>query len=37
MREGNTIMEDDTLAKLKHFSGQLAMAPQSSALSHGFD
>jgi hypothetical protein len=35
--EGNTMIEDDAPAKLKHFSAQVAMVPQSSmALSHGF-
>src|SRR6266481_3318114 len=34
--DGNTIVEDDVPAKLKHFSAQVAMAAQSSmAFSHG--
>ena len=34
--KGNTMIDDDVSAKLKHFSAQLAMALQSSmALSHG--
>ncbi len=34
--DGNTIVEDDVPAKLKHFSAQVAMVPQSSmAFSHG--
>jgi hypothetical protein len=35
--EGNTIVDDNVPAKLKHFSAQVAMAVQSSmAFSHGF-
>jgi hypothetical protein len=34
--EGNTKIEDGVPATLKHFSAQVAMVPQSSALSHGF-
>jgi hypothetical protein len=34
---GNTTVEKDVPAKLKHFSAQVAMLPQSSmAWSHGF-
>ena len=35
--KGNTMADDDVPAKLKHFSAQAAIVPQSSALSHGFD
>ena len=35
--EGNTTIEKDVPAKLKHFSAQVAMLPQlSMAWSHGF-
>ncbi len=35
--EGNTMIDEDATAKLKHFSAQVAMAAQSSmAFSHGF-
>jgi hypothetical protein len=34
--EGNMMIEDSVPTKLKHFSAQVAMVPQSSPLSHGF-
>ena len=34
--EGNTMIEDDPLEKLKHFSAHVAMLPQSSIWPHGF-
>jgi hypothetical protein len=33
--EGNTMIEDDPLQKLKHFSAHVAMLPQSSIWAHG--